>query len=220
MKQYFLGSVSLLVLILAAVLIMGQQQDDQQKNRQEAANTGLKNLLALYDDETARTTGVPVDRIRNARLGRPLTLQYINAREVLKAATFTGIGGLLMPNTEYYFPVEADGAVIASIEVVKNKEGRWVPGQMGGFKLADGVNNIVNKILKNDSAVAIDRLRMYHSGPHGVLLIGFDKGGVQYLTPVQSRPDVNLRAGQVLTEVEALERLRDIYKQVDMNLPD
>lgn len=220
MKQYFLGSVSLLVLILAAVLIMGQQQDDQQKNRQEAANMGLKNFQELYDAETARTVGVPVERIRNARLGNPIPLQYINAREVLKASSFTGIGGLLMPNTEYYFPVEAEGAVIASVEVVKNKQGRWVPGQLGGFKMADGVNNIVNKILKNDTAVATDRLRLYHSGAHGVLLIGFDKGGVSYLTPVQSRPDINLRAGQVLTEVEALERLRDIYKQVDMNLPD
>ena len=75
-----------------------------------------------------------MDKLRSARLGNPLSLQYINSREVVKASGFAAFGQYLMPNMEYYYPVEADGVIIASVEVIQNKEGRWVPGQLGGFK--------------------------------------------------------------------------------------
>lgn len=220
MKKYVLIFVSILLLVSATIVIMGQQKDDNGRNRQEAANTGLKSLVALTDEETAKMAGISLDKLRAAKLGNPLSLQYINAREVVKAEGFTSINNYLMANTEYYYPVEADGAIIASVEVVQNKDGRWVPGQLGGFKTAQGVNTIINQMIKGDTAIARDRLRIFHSGAHGVMLIGFEKGGQQYLTPVMNRPDIGLRAGQVLTEQEALQRLKDIYKNVDMDLPD
>jgi hypothetical protein len=220
MKRNILVFVSILLLASVTIIIMAQQKDDNGRNRLEAANTGLKNLVALADEETAKMAGISLDKLRTARLGNPLSLQYINAREVVKADGFTSISNYLMPNTEYYYPVEADGAIIASVEVVQNKDGRWIPGQLGGFKTAQGVNNIINQVIKNDTAITRDRLRVFHSGPHGVLFIGFEKGGQQYLTPVLSRPDIGLRAGQVLTEQETLQRLKDIYKNVDMDLPD
>lgn len=220
MKRNILVFVSILLLASATFIIMAQQKDDNGRNRLEAAQAGLKNLVALTDEETAKMAGISLEKLRAGRIGNPLSLQYINAREVLKADSFTSIGNYLMPNTEYYYPVEADGAIIASVEIIQNKEGRWVPGQLGGFKTAQGVNNIINQVIKSDTAIARDRLRLFHSGAHGVLLIGFEKGGQPYLTPVMNRPDVGLRAGQVLTEREALQRLKDIYSNVDMNLPD
>ncbi len=220
MKRNLVVFVSILLLVSGTIIIMAQQQDDNGRNRLEAANTGLKSLVALADEETAKMAGISLDKLRSARLGNPLSLQYINSREVVKASGFAAFGQYLMPNMEYYYPVEADGVIIASVEVIQNKEGRWVPGQLGGFKTAQGVNGIINQVIKNDTAIGKDRLHMYHSGAHGVLLIGFEKGGQQYLTPVMSRPDIDLRAGQVFTEQEALQRLKDIYKNVDMDLPD
>lgn len=220
MKRNILVLVSILLLVSGTIIIMAQQQNDNGRIRQEAANAGLKSLVALADEETAKMAGISLDKLRAARLGNPLSLQYINSREVVKASGFGAFAQYLMPNTEYYYPVESDGVIIASVEVIQNKDGRWVPGQLGGFKTAQGVNGIINQVIKNDTAIGKDGLRLYHSGAHGVLLIGFEKGGQQYLTPVTSRPDVNLRAGQVFTEQEVLERLRDIYKNVDMDLPD
>lgn len=220
MKRNMLIFVSILLLVSGTIIIMAQQQDDNGRKRQEAANTGLKSLLELADEETARMAGISLDKLRSGRLGNPLSLQYINAREVAKAEGFGPLGNYLMPNTEYYYPVEVDGVIVASVEIIQHKDGRWAPGQLGGFKTAQGVNNIMNQVIKNDTAIVRDKLRLFHSGAHGVLLIGFEKGGQGYLTPVMSRPDINLRAGQVLTEQEALLRLRDIYKQVDMDLPD
>lgn len=220
MKRNILVFVSILLMASITIFIMAQQTNDNNRNRQEAANTGLKNLVALADEETAKMAGISLEQLRAARLGNPLPLQYINAREILKADSFSAINNYLMPNTEYYYPVEANGAIIASVEVVQNKDGRWMPGQLGGFKTARGVNSIINEVLRSDTAIARDRLRFFHSGPHGVLFIGFEKGGQSYLTSVLNRPDIGLRAGQVLTEREALGRLKDIYRQVDMNLPD
>jgi hypothetical protein len=218
MKKSFTIIAGIFSLLAITFIIMAQ--NDNEKERTAVAAQGLKNLVELSDAQTEKMAGIPLEKLRSATLGQPYSLSYINSAALQKADSVGTLDAYLLPAREYYYPVLSDGVSVASIEVVQNKEGKWITGQMGGFRTARAVFSITDRILKNDTAVAKDKIRLVHSGAHGLLFVSFQKGGQAWLAAVNARPDAGFRGGEVLPEKTVLQRLRDIYKQIDPNLPD
>ena len=220
MKKNILALSIVAIFASLTFWLMAQQQDDNQAERDKVAAAGLQKLIELTDPQTEKMTGVSAERLKSARLGTAVQLNYVNSNSLKNADSVSGINAYLLENKEYYYPVEAGGIAIASIEVVKTKENKWETGQIGGFKTAPAVSTIINQILKSDSAVSKSTIRLIHSGQLGILFVGFEKAGQQFLSPVFTRTEGDFRAGEILTDKIALERLRGLYQKTNLDLPD
>lgn len=124
---------------------------------------------------------------------------------------------LLRPTGQFVYPITIDGETKSSVTIAQVK-GEWVAAAFGSPTEAKARSSVKDSQSQGPGAskeyaqVRIPALRATFLASQG-------PGGLEF-TPLTSRPEVGLIAGQPASATEVLRRLQPIAKRIDPDVPN
>jgi|GEM_PF-5152613 len=203
-----------LALSVASQAAPAQPPGDRQGSPRQAAESALPTLRRAATGEGARLLGFrSAAEAAQATLGEPLPISVVRLDALQAYSASTDPASIIVASQRILFPVLSGPDVRTGVEV-REKGGVWGTGAIGGARIA----------------VLLDAARATHRASAGagttyfvvqvpalnLYLLGAEASSGRMLIPLADDPRFpTLRAGQAVSQADALAALAPIAKALD-----
>jgi len=178
---------------------------------QAVANSALKTLQALVNEQNARAYGFtsPAEAA-SATLGMPLPVRFVRLDELREFAAGQDPSRLLHTVSQVFLPVTAGGQVRSSILLEQSGE-RWHAVSFGSPNLARLLQQGRDTAARQANVDA-SSVQAVHVASLGRYYVASQSAGLLMLTAVTEDPELQIKAGETRPASEVFARLAPIAR--------